>query len=104
MHIVVRITVKVNTAILWVVTRFNPTYFTDDMEDTMPRLRHGTVEAWFQSLACPCGICGEQIGTGIISLRALHFALSVKYCQCYTIIYSSIIVAKQFTESLNKAL
>ena len=104
LHIVVRITVTVSTAILWVLTRFDPTYFTDDMEDTIPRLRHGTAEAWVQSLARPCGICGEQIGTGTNSLRTLRFALSVKCCQCYTIIYSSIIEAKQFTESLNKAL
>jgi hypothetical protein len=104
MNIVVRITVTISTAILWVVTRFNPTYFTDDVEDTMPRLRHGTVEAWVQSLSCPCGKCGEQIGTGTVSLRALRFPSSVKCCQCYTIIYSPTIDAKQFTGSLNKAL
>ena len=66
----------------------------------MPRLRHGTADAWVQSLACPCGICCEQIGTGTVSLRALRFHLSVKCCQRYKIIYSSIIDAKQFTESL----
>ena len=77
MPIVVRITVTVSTAILWVVTRFNPTYFTDDMEDTMRWLHHGTAEVWVQSLACTCGICGEQIGTGTASIRALRFPLSV---------------------------
>jgi hypothetical protein len=77
MRIVARITVTDSTAILWGLTRVNPTYFTDDMEDTMPWLRHGTAEAWVQSLVCPCGICGEQIGTGTASLRALHFPLSV---------------------------
>jgi hypothetical protein len=97
MHIFVRITLTVSTAILWVLTRFNPTCFTDDMEDAMSRLRHGTAEAWVQSLACLCGICGEQFGTGTVSLRALHFPLSVKCSQCYTIIYSSIIDSKQFT-------
>jgi hypothetical protein len=64
MLIVVRITVTVSTAILWIVTWFNPTYFTDDMDNTMLRLRHGTAEAWVQSLACPCGIYGEKLTPG----------------------------------------
>jgi CRISPR/Cas system CSM-associated protein Csm5 (group 7 of RAMP superfamily) len=58
MHVFVRIKGTVRTAILWIVTRFNLTYFTNDMEDTMFRLRHGTEEAWVESLACPCGIRG----------------------------------------------
>ena len=70
----------------------------------MLRLRHGTEEVWVESLACPCGICALQSGTGTVSLRTLRFPLSEKCCQCYTIIYSSIIGAKQFTEFLNKAL
>lgn len=69
MHIVGRITITVSTAFLWVVTRFNPTYCTDDLEDTMRWLRHDTAEAWVQSPACPCGICCEQIGTGTASIR-----------------------------------
>jgi hypothetical protein len=104
MHVVGRFNETVSTAILWVVTRFNLTYFTNDMEDTMLRLRHGIGEAWVEFLSCPCGIRGEQIDTGTVSLRALSFPLSVKCCQCYTIIYSSIIGAKQFTQFLNKAL